>query len=140
MAQLNFHNNFSATKPPPKGTLPIIQRLINLYKLWHEYLPHLPKKSRYTLGGKIDLLFVELLELAFSASYVGKKEKIPYLRKAVSKLDLIKFFLQVLWELKDLDNKKYIAISELLNEIGRMLGGWLRKIEKETPAEAGERK
>ena len=94
----------------------------------------MPKKSKYTLGGKIDLLFVELLESVFLASYLSKKDKLPHLRKAVSKLDLIKFFLQVIWELKDLDNKKYIAISERLNEIGRMLGGWLRKIEKETPA------
>ena len=86
------------------------------------------------------MLFVELLELVFLASYLNKKEKIPYLRNAISKLDLIKFFFQVLWELKDIDDKNYLIISEPLNEAGRMLGGWLRKMEKETPAGAGERK
>ena len=45
-----------------------------------------------------------------------------------------------MWELKDLDDKKYVSISEPLNEVGRMLGGWLRKTEKETPAGAGERR
>ena len=86
------------------------------------------------------MLFVELLEFTFSASYLNKERKIPYLQKAISKMDLLKFFLQIVWELKDLDDKKYIAISEPLNEAGRMLGGWLRKLEKETPAEAGERR
>ena len=41
----------------------------------------------------------------------------------------------ILWETKSLDNKKYIAMSLKLDEIGRMLGGWqgqiLKKLEKE---------
>ncbi len=86
------------------------------------------------------MLFVELLEFVFLASYLSKKDKIPYLRNAISKLDLVKFFFQVLWGLKDINDKNYLAFSEALGECGRMLGGWLRKMEKETPAEAGERK
>ena len=47
----------------------------------------------------------------------------------VSKLDLLKFFTQISWEMKSLDNKKYVTLSELLNEIGRMLGGWNRQLK-----------
>lgn len=36
-------------------------------------------------------------------------------------------------ELKVLDNKKYEALSEPLNEIGKMLGGWIRNVDKEIP-------
>ena len=52
-------------------------------------------------------------------------------------MDLLKFFLYVAWDTKDIDNKKYISISEELNELGRMLGGWERKMEsiKKTPAQ-----
>jgi hypothetical protein len=42
---------------------------------------------------------------------------------------LLKFFLQVAWEIKALDNKKYIRLSEKLDEIGKMLGGWLKSIK-----------
>ncbi|MEK7616326.1 MAG: four helix bundle protein [Patescibacteria group bacterium] len=91
-----------------------------------------PKQSRYTLGGKIDQLFVDVAELLYLASYLNKEQKIPYLQKAIPKLDLLKFFLQVAWELQELENKRYLALSEPLNEIGRMLGGWLKKTE--TPA------
>jgi len=120
--------------PPVRTTLTIIQHLIATYKLWHEFLPHIPKDSRYTLGIKIDGLFVEMIELIFIASYLSKNQKIPYVQKAIAKLDLIKFFLQITWEIKALDNKKYIILSEKLNEIGKMLGGWYRQLSKENLA------
>ncbi|MEK7134943.1 MAG: four helix bundle protein [Patescibacteria group bacterium] len=50
------------------------------------------------------------------------------------KLDLLKFFLQISWEVKVLDNKKFILLSEKLNEIGKMIGGWLRQLTKENSA------
>ncbi len=34
----------------------------------------------------------------------------------------------VLWETKSIDNKKYIALSTPLEEIGKMLGGWQGQI------------
>jgi hypothetical protein len=93
-----------------------------------------PKDSRYTLGLKIDNLFVETIELIFIASYLNKNQKMPYVQKAIAKLDLIKFFLQITWEIKALNNKKYIILSEKLNEIGKMLGGWYRQLVKENLA------
>ncbi len=83
-------------------------------------------------------MFLDTIELLFIASYLGREQKLPILQRAGSKLDLLKFFLQIAWELKVLDNKKYIALSEPLQEIGKMLGGWMRGLQKETPpARAG---
>lgn len=120
--------------PPPPGNLSIIERLIDAYKLWHEMTQHLPKKSRFTLGAKIDSAFIEVIELIFMAGSSIRERKIPFLEKAVNKFDLLKFFLRISWEIKALDNKKYLAISEPLNEIGKMLGGWYRNLLKETSA------
>lgn len=125
--KLNFHKNFSK-EAPPRFNLPIIQHLIATYKVWHEFLPHVPKDARYTLGEKVDALFIETIELIFTATYLSKEQKLPYLQKSAVKLDLTKFFLQIFWEIKALDNKKYIILSEPLEKIGRMLGGWIRQI------------
>ena len=105
-----------------------------IYRLWDELRNNFPKKYRYTLGAKIENYFLDTLELLFIATYLGKEQKLPYLQKAAGKLDLLKFFLQVAWELKALDNKKYILVSEQLNEIGKMLGGWRRGLELKTLA------
>jgi len=100
---------------------------VHTYKLWHEFLPHIPRDTRYTLGGKIDSLLIEVVEATLIASRLPKNQKLPSLEKASAKLDSAKFFLQIAWEIKALDNKKYVLISEQLNEVGRMLGGWLRQ-------------
>jgi len=57
------------------------------------------------LGEKIDSLFIETAELIFIASILYKSQKLPYTQKVVAKLDLLKFFLQIVWEIKALDNK-----------------------------------
>jgi len=106
-----------------------MQKLVSVYKLWHEFLPHFTKDSRYTIGAKIDSLFLETIEYIIRASYSDKLEKLIALKNASFKLDLLKLFLQVSWEIKSLDNKKYISLSEKLDEIGRMLGGWLKSIK-----------
>lgn len=79
---------------------------------------------------------MEVVELLYLASYLNKEQKLPYLQKAIPRLDLLKFFLQVAWELEELENKRYIALSEYIDEVGRMLGGWVRKTE--TPVTSGD--
>ena len=108
--------------------MPIIQRLIVVYKLWHEYLPKFSKDHRYTLGFKIDSLFIEIIEILHQAQYISYRQKQIYLTKASSKLDTLKFFLKILWEIDGIDNKKYIHLSEYITEIGKMLGGWIKEI------------
>jgi len=123
---------------PPIG-LPIIERLVSLYKLWYEVKEHFPKKSKFTLGAKIDIIFNNILELTLLAGNLPKDQKLPYLQKAISQFDLLKFFLRVAWEIKALDNKKYLLISEPLVEIGKMLGGWKKGLENKTPANFSRR-
>ena len=106
-----------------------IQKLTEVYKLWHEYFPCFPKSSRYTLGVKIDSLFLGVIEEIIKASSSDKTEKLIFLRVASVKLDLLKFFLQIAWEIKSLNHKKYINLSEKLNEVGKMLGGWIKSLK-----------
>ena len=40
---------------------------------------------------------------------------------------MLKFFLQIAWGIGALDDKKYVAISKYLIEIGKMLGGWIKQ-------------
>ncbi len=81
---------------------------------------------------KIDSLLIEILELLFVASKLNKEHKLPILNKTSGKLDILKFFLQFSWDLKALDEKKYILISKNLVEVGKMLGSWIKAAEKQT--------
>ncbi|KKP92042.1 MAG: hypothetical protein UR94_C0006G0001 [Parcubacteria group bacterium GW2011_GWA2_36_10] len=133
MNELNFHNTQqSAFKaPPPTGILPILEKTKNVYLLWYSYYLILTKTHKYTLGQKIDNLLLELIENITIASFLKKEEKLPYLGKAMQKLDTLKIMLLILWETKSLDQKKYLNLSLALNEIGKMLGGWNGQLLKQ---------
>jgi hypothetical protein len=101
--------------------------LVETYRLWHETTPHLPKAARYTLGSKIDLLLLEIIESVLTATGETANEKTNCLAKASRRLDLLKFLVKMMWEIKAIDNTRFLKLSEFLAEIGRMIGGWLRK-------------
>ncbi|MEK7194728.1 MAG: four helix bundle protein [Patescibacteria group bacterium] len=113
----------------------MLQKTKTAYLLWHEYHATLPKTHRYSLGQRIDTLFVELIE-ALAAAFLSHQEKLPYVRLAIKKADTLKILLLILWETKSLDNKKYIALSVKVDEIGRMLGGWNGQLTKASAAKA----
>lgn len=117
--------------PPPRRLLPVLERVKGAYLLWVNYHQTLPKLHRYTLGARIDTLFVEIIEAIAIASFLQRTEKLPWVRLGIRKSDALKVLLMVLWEAKSLDNKKYIALSEKLDEVGRMLGGWLGQLNKQ---------
>lgn len=53
--------------------------------------------------------------------------------QAIGKVDLLKFFLQMAWEQKIIDNNHYSHLLLSFDEIGRMLGGWKKTIQEKTP-------
>jgi hypothetical protein len=130
MNQLNFHKNFLQVSPPPT-LLPILQKAKSTYLLWYQYYPIIPKTHKYSLGQKIDNFFVDAIEAISTAGFLPKGEKLLSVRLAIRKIDTLKIFLMILWETKSLDNKKYVALSLKIDEIGKMLGGWQGQILKQ---------
>lgn len=108
--------------------------MLEVYKLWHGYRNDFPKGSRYTLGERIDIIFIQILELLFVASYQSKEEKLPTILVALKKTDILKFLLRIAWELRSLDTKKYTDLSLKIDEGGRMIGGWKKGLETKTSA------
>lgn len=109
--------------------------MLSTYKTWYGYKDNIPKKSRYTLGDKIDGRFLQILELLQVASYQAVTEKIPTLEQALSRLDTLKFLLKISWELRVLDDNKYALLSEGLQEVGKQLGGWRKGLQTKTSAQ-----
>ncbi len=116
-------------KPPV-----VLVRAKESYSLWFHSLVDFPKIYRYNLGGKIENHFLSLLENIFIATYLSREKKSSQLSLAILKLDNLKFFLQLAWENKCLPNDKYSTLSEQLDEVGRMLGGWKKGLDNKTPS------
>lgn len=74
---------------------------------------------------------MEIIEAISIATFLSREEKHPWVRLTIRKTDTLKILLMVLWETRSLDDKKYIILSEKIEEIGRMLGGWNGQLIKQ---------
>jgi hypothetical protein len=135
-----FHHKKYYYDAPPPQLLPLLQKTKESYLLWYNYYGELPKLHRYSLGLRIDNLFVEIIEGIAIASFLSREEKRPWVAFAIRKTDTLKILLMILWETKSLDDKKYIALSFKTTEIGKMLGGWSGQLSKQNSPPKGREK
>lgn len=108
-----------------------------MYKIWHAHYAAFPRISRFSLGVKIDTLATDLIELLLLAGYAGSDQKSALVGRAATKLDLLKFFLQVAWEVRCLDQRKYTTLIVPLNEIGKGIGSWQKYLQTKQPPSDG---
>lgn len=106
--------------------IPIFSKLYDFYKNLHSQLKLFPKSDRYTLGGKLDSITLEIFELISQVPLYPKEQKIDILIQMSSKIDLLKILFRMACDNKSLSIKSYLSLQESLQEIGKMAGGWLR--------------
>lgn len=104
--------------------IPIFSRLYDFYKNLTPVITTFPKTKRYTLGQKLDNITLEMFELLFSVPL--SSDKSSTLRKISVKLDLLKILLRLAKDTQAMPNKIYLALQAILQEVGKMLGGWIR--------------
>jgi four helix bundle protein len=96
----------------------------------------MPKRDRYAIGQRLENTSQDILENIILAINAPKTRKLPYLRPANRKLELLKIQVRMLNEIGLLTNKKYLEFETDLQEAGRMLGGWIKdqlELKKKLP-------
>ncbi|SRR3989339_146744 len=106
--------------------IPIFKMSYDLYKEFYCLRLSVPKQDRYTLWQKCENLLIEILEGILSASQQSKLEKLPILEKTSIKLNFLRVCIRLMQDIRAISSKKYILIEANLDEIGRMLGGWIK--------------
>lgn len=106
--------------------IPIFRKSYDLYKLFYGFRGKIPKQDKYTLWQKSENLIIEIIEAIISASFKQKFDKVAILEMASLKLNILRVLIRLMKDIQSIDNKKYSLLEEIIDEIGRMLGGWLR--------------
>lgn len=107
---------------------PILKRTVDLYREFYQHLKTFPKKDQYMLGRRCEEYILKFMEFILLAAGFDKPHKLKALEEANNKFDVLKVLFRMARELKMLDNKKYLSLEEKAQEIGRMLGGWIRSL------------
>lgn len=106
--------------------IPILKKAFELYKIFHGYRKLVPKAERFTVYERCEGLIIDVIEKLLEAGYIQKTDKITILEQASVKLNTLRFLIRLMKETKSFDTKKYTVLQEMIDEIGRMLGGWIR--------------
>lgn len=67
-----------------------------------------------------------MLEIIILASNLPRQDKLPVLRNASIKVDILRVYLRLGKDLKIIENKKYLEFENTITEIGKMIGGWIK--------------
>lgn len=119
--------------------LPLVQSSENFQDLpvfvkWTEFLKWLvhttekfPKKVRFTFSDRINNLGLSIVEELVEARYSSNKRSI--LRSANLRLEKLRILLRISYESRFLSKDAYKHGMYSLNEVGKMLGGWMKQQE-----------
>jgi len=94
-----------------------------------ELQKNIPKAVRYSLWARIENTCLDLLEGLLAVGYLLPEQRAIRLTQASVKVDMLRVFLRLSHDIKVIDQKKYIEIQSVIDEIGRMLGGWIKSFK-----------
>lgn len=105
---------------------PIFVKLYDFYLQITQIITRFPKTKRYTLGQRLDETTLEMFGILFSLPL--SSDKVALLSQVSCRLDLLKVLLRLAKDTQALPLNQYLALQAQLQEIGKMLGGWIRHL------------
>jgi 23S rRNA-intervening sequence protein len=105
--------------------LPIIQKTYDLIKWYVPILNKLPRDHKFVLGNRITIGLYDLLDQLIIARY--SKSKLDILKEINSKIDILRYQSRLLLDFQLIKVERYEYLSQLVTEIGKELGGWIKQ-------------
>jgi hypothetical protein len=106
--------------------LPVILKTYDLV-LWScRHIAKFPRSYRFTLGERLERRLYGLLETPLKAKYTW--DKTALLQAVNLDLELARFQFRLAYDLHCLNADSYGFAAQSVNEIGKMVGGWLRSL------------
>ena len=115
---------------PRPEELPIFTRWMAFLEWLLPTTEKFSKRVRFTFADRINNLALDIVEDLVEARYSRDKGRI--LKRINLRLEKLRILLRLCHRLKYLPHQGYEHAMRALNEVGRMLGGWIKQQEGET--------
>ena len=107
-----------------KKIAPVIEKVYDAILWLLPKLEQFPRSQKFLLGDRIETMLLDILELLIEANY--SRERTEILSKANLKLDKLRFLMRISKDMHYIDLKTFEHQARLVDEIGRMVGGWFK--------------
>ncbi len=109
-----------------RTTTPVILEKHYDLLLWlQQQVPRFPRSHRFVLGDRLLGVSLDIQGLLVEASYT--RDKRDLLGRAGVKLAQLRYLVRLAKDLQFLSLRQYGFLSERMEELGRMLGGWMKQ-------------
>ena len=91
-------------------------------------IPHtikFPREQRFVVAQRLQSTALDFMEHLYQAS--GQSDPLIWLKKADSKLKQLRFYLRLSHDLRLLDTRRFEHACRQIEEMGRLLGAWIKK-------------
>ena len=102
----------------------VIKRGYDFSKWLLQHTGKFPKSYRFSVGAKLENGILSFIEMTTVANM--RKEKIPLLKQADEALAKLRLLFRLSYEMRFINLKSYEHGSKQMNELGRLLGGWIK--------------
>ena len=109
--------------------LEIYQRHYDLILYMYPIIRRMPKSERHVLGQQIRHSLLDISKMIVEAN--KSRSKLPTLYRIDVELEKLRLLVRLAKDLEFISVRRYGIIAERINEIGRMLGGWIKSQTKE---------
>ena len=109
---------------------PIVQKSYEAIKLIQEHSKQIARFERYTIWQTTQTELLEFYKKIYQAGQSKIELRQQILIQNSAQLELVKSLIRLCFESKVIDKKKYFQFQVLLDEIGRMLGGWIKSCKQ----------
>lgn len=88
----------------------------------------LPRTEKFNIGNEVKVSMYEMLKNVLFASKIVKENRLEYYNIVDTHIYYQRICIRIMYNNKWIDDKKYRYSNELLNEIGKMLGGLIKSL------------
>jgi len=88
----------------------------------------LPRTEKFNIGNEIKNSMYEMLKSTLFASKISKDRRLEYYNIVDTHIYYQRICIKIMYNNKWIDDKKYKYSNELLNEIGKMIGGLIKSL------------
>lgn len=107
-----------------RATGPALEAMYQLLLWLVPTLEKFPRSQKFLLGDRLQTQALAVLDCLIAATY--SRDRTGYLRSANLELEKLRFGIRLAKDLKHLEFKRYEYAARALDDVGRLVGGWLK--------------
>ena len=107
------------------GSSPIFVKTYDLLVWLEQALAKFPKEQRFRLAARIEESLMHFYDLILHAAQA--KDRYRLLREADIELEKLRTLLRAAKDIKAMNFQQYQHAAEMTTEMGKLLGGWIKK-------------